>query len=96
METKWAIKVPLDKKNSMRIEYQKKNPSRKALLMDHEQLIEFIASKTISAKKRILSLVMEDINEIDFRDHRKLSKHDRVPRSLEESTTPLRYWNVDI
>ena len=96
METKWAVKASLDKKNSMRNDYQKKNPSRNTLRMDHQQLNELLTSKTIVAKKRIFSLVMDETNTIDFRDQRKLSKHDRVPRSLEESTTPLRYWNIDI
>jgi len=48
------------------------------------------------ATHRCVQLVTGVISDYDWRDHRTIRKEERVPRSLEGSDTPPRYWEVDL
>ena len=69
-----------------------------AELLDEEGAIAYCLKRGLSrtASERVIRLVVGTVGTIDWRDHRRVPKADRVPRSLENQhlSTPPRYWDI--
>jgi hypothetical protein len=99
----WKKKLSLDeKKAKIKKALRKKRllyPSRKELV-DAEGVLRFCQGQELSpdATQRAVNLVTGVVNDVDWRDHRKLPMKERVPRSLEEwcPPTPPHYWDIDL
>ena len=101
-QVQWKTKLTKQEKIRNREEYETKRrlvaPTRKEL-KSTEGAIFYCKKRKLSvrATARVVQLVTGVINDLDWRDHRSLPTHERVPRSLEEwcPTTPPRYWDID-
>ena len=97
--TNWRQKRSRVQKETNGARYEVKRrrtcPTR-AELGSIEKAIAYGQSRGLSAvaTNRIISLVTNVIDDIDWRDHRRLPSSERVPRSLENTGTPERYWDV--
>jgi hypothetical protein len=98
----WTEKLTLQQKNENIKRYRRRckllAPKRSELL-DRKGAIAYCSKRMLSdtATERIISLVLGEKNDVDYRDQRRLATKDRVPRSLEEGpATPPGYWNISI
>jgi hypothetical protein len=97
----WRRKVSLAQKaynQVYRIQHRKKTRPTLGELRDVTGVLTYGRKRGLSsaAIERIVAMVQGTSWCIDWRDHRRVPRRDRVPRSLEDDAlrTPPRFWEI--
>jgi hypothetical protein len=94
---KWVRKLTsaekLENMRNSRRRARELEPTRDQL---KDEPLKYCKRRGLSLKStnRLLDLVCNGAFNIDYRDHRKLPKSERVPRSLEMPPTPPGFWDI--